>query len=84
MKTVLITFAEKPCKDYPLAVVVIDPDKNWPAPQRGQEHLVRSMRDARLYANGLCAGAHIASAYDRTWPVNPTVDERLLEQTLTK
>ncbi|NKL08408.1 hypothetical protein GFL39_26420 [Rhizobium leguminosarum bv. viciae] len=82
MKTVLITFAERPIKDYPLAVVVIDPESRWPL-HRGQEHLVRSLRDARIYANGLCSGAHIAAPSDRTWPVNPTLDERLVEQTLS-
>lgn len=81
MKTVLITFAASPTKDYPLAVVVLDPESNWPL-GRGQEHLCRSLRDARLYANGICAGAHIAKREDRTWPVNPTLDERLVEQTL--
>ena len=83
MKTVLITFAEKPSKDYPLAVVVIDPENRFWSDNRSQEFLVRSMRDARLYANGLCCGAHLAAHEDRTWPVNPTVDERLIEQTLS-
>lgn len=82
MKTVLITFAEKPTKDYPLAVVIIDPASNWPL-HRSQEHLCRSLRDARILGNGICMGAHRAAAHDQTWPVNPTLDDRLVEQSFT-
>jgi hypothetical protein len=79
LKTVLITFAEKPTPDYPLAVVIIDPASNWPR-HRSQEYLVRSIRDGRILANGMCMGAHRAAAPgDITWPVNPKLDERLTD-----
>lgn len=77
MKKVLITFAEKPIKNYPLAVVVIDPDnKHWPD-GRGQDYLVRSVRDGMILGNGICAGARIAIPFNHDWPVNPELDERL-------
>lgn len=80
MKTVLITFAENPTKDYPLAVVICDPsNSHWPR-GRSQEHLCRSLRDARILGNGICMGAHRAAPGDHSWPVNPTLDERLVEQ----
>lgn len=77
MYQVLITFAETPkpgfkaLADYPLAVVVITPDG-----VRHQDHLVRSVRDGRLFANGICAGSRYAKDSNQ-WPVNPTLDERL-------
>lgn len=77
MFRVLITFATPPGRgfppnpDYPLAVVVITPEG-----VRHQENLVRSVRDGRLFANGICAGSRYA-ADSRQWPVNPELDERL-------
>ncbi len=82
MKQVLITFAEKPTKDYPLAVVVIDDDG-----KRSQEYLVRCVRDGRILGNGICAGAMMSDndrripSNERIWPVNPDVDPRMTEAT---
>lgn len=78
MKRVLITFAEKPTRlsgvEYPLAVVVVHENG-----KRDQDHLVRSVREGRLFANGLCTGAMYAPDH-RDWPVNPEVDPRLVEE----
>jgi hypothetical protein len=78
MKRVLVTFAERPMKDYPLAVVVVDEDGS-----RGQEVLVRSVRDGRLVGNGIIHGALIALRGNRDehlkWPANVEIDERLKE-----
>ncbi len=79
MKRVLITFAEKPTPEYPLVVVVLDDTPGALIP-RGQEHMVRSVRDGRLFANGMCAGGVWASDGRRAphdWPVNPELDPRL-------
>jgi hypothetical protein len=75
MKRVVITFGARPTADYPLAVVVFDGD------QRGQDNMVRSVRDGRLFANGLCAGALHAQGDIRMsdWPVNPEIDPRLTD-----
>lgn len=78
-KQILITFAKEPTYEYPLAVVLIDPEGYWPT-GRGQDHLVRNMKDARLFANGMCCGGHRANPSDRDWPVNPTIDPRLLQE----
>ena len=82
MYQVLITVAERPSPGYLLAVVIVGPDG-----KRGQECLVRSVREGRIYGNGVCAGArHATSVYlpgggpdHLMWPVNPTVDPILRE-----
>lgn len=71
MIEVLITFASSPSADYPLAVTVVRDG------ERGQETTCRSLREARIYANGICAGGREAFAKD--WPINPIVDNRLIE-----
>ena len=70
-KQVLVTLADHPSKTHRFAVVVID-EQGEP----GQEVLCRSLRDARIYANGLCHGAMLAHGFESKspWPVNPTVD----------
>lgn len=72
MIEVLITFAERSTPDYPLAVVVINDGK------RGQETTCRNMREARIYGNGVCAGGRAAGDGRPNWPVNPTIDPRLI------
>ena len=72
MIEVLITLAEKPTADYPLAVVVV-----YDAGKRGQEHLVRSVSDGRVFGNGLCVGARLGGADN--FPANPSVDPRLID-----
>lgn len=80
MKRVLITFAQHPTPDYPLAVVVLDDTPGARVP-RGQDHLVRSVRDGRLFANGMCSGGIWAHPERRPedWPVNPELDPRLAD-----
>lgn len=73
MIEVLITFAERADANYPLAVVIIKDGK------RGQETTCKSIREARIYANGVCAGGRAAGAGLPDWPINPTVDSRLIE-----
>lgn len=68
MIQVLITVAEEPTKSYPFAVVVVTDGV------RGQETLCKTMRDCRIYANGLCAGGRM---FNNDFPVNPTVDDTL-------
>lgn len=74
MKRVYITFAERPTAEYPLAVVLLDDAPGAQVP-RSQDHSCRSMQEARLFANGMCAGGRWAGQDD--WPVNPEVDPRL-------
>lgn len=86
MKRVLITFAERPTADYPLAVVVLDDTPGCRVP-RSQDYQVRSVRDGRIFANGMCSGASwalnsVADFDERRklhneWPVNPELDPRL-------
>lgn len=80
MKTVLITFAKSPMADYPLAVVIIDPDnKHWWPLYRSQERLVKSVRDGIILGNGIIAGGSMMENHETgfTWPANVTIDERL-------
>jgi hypothetical protein len=70
MKEVLITFADRASPDYPLAVIIVTDGK------RGQETTCRSMREARIYANGVCFGGRAAGM---DWPINPVIDPRLIE-----
>lgn len=76
MKKVLITFAERPTKDYPLAVVIIDDTIGARVP-RSQDYGVRSIREGRIFANGLCTGAMHAASNSNDWPINPELDARL-------
>ena len=83
MKRVLITFAQRPTAEYPLAVVVLDDAPGALVP-RSQDHQVRSVRDGRLFANGMCAGgtwSHEGRRVPGDWPVNPELDPRLKDVT---
>lgn len=67
---ILITFAEKTrSAEYPLCVKI----------NGGQEHLVRDMRDARLFANGASVGmgAHVKRVDHPDYPIIK-VDPRLV------
>jgi len=74
MKQVLITVAEKPTKDYPFAVVVVDTDLH--PNSKGQENLCKTVREAYIFANGLCYGVRILGG-DKSFPINPELDSRL-------
>lgn len=73
MKTVLITIAEKPAPNYPLCVVVVDEDG-----KRSQETLVRNVREARIFGNGVCTGARLCHD-NNTFPANVTIDPILID-----
>jgi hypothetical protein len=57
---------------YPLAVHVTQGDRVVHQPTA-----CRTLREARIYANGLCFGAMLAAPRDVRWPVNPVLDPRL-------
>jgi hypothetical protein len=71
---VLITFRVEHThnlKEYPLCVCVIGPDG-----KRHQDIQARSIREARINANGICyAGCFMGR--DAGWPVSPELDRRL-------
>ena len=75
MKTVYITVGEHPTSDYPFAVCVLDDDPDARI-KRYQDHMCRSLQDARLFANGMCAASRFAGQPGE-WSINPVVDPRL-------
>ena len=71
MKCIYLTIAERPTKDYPFAVVVMDGGKAV-----SQETLVRSRRDGVICGSGIWQGLAIANA-SFGYPGNVVVDPRI-------
>lgn len=71
---VLITFPERPLKDYPLSVRIYTDKDPSGIPQ---DHYVKNMREARIFGNGACAMLHYTGRDDG--PINPEIDSRLIE-----
>ncbi len=79
MKQVIVRRATRPTLDYPFCVVVVDPDckQLWPKFEY-QEVSVRTIREGRIYANGICFAGGLVHQ-DRSWPVNPVLSPELAE-----